>query len=160
MQNHYPVPVTFRVFPFYVEETKFEASNLEVLFYDDMLEALNEPNRKPWQQAKIYLPDLFENWKQKKDQLIELYSRRDRKLANPIIVELIAQLIQIIHWMNEVPVKSLVQIDDKLLQLKYKPVNMNERLSFILKDPDHFHSYNQLKALYDEAEKLFYKALT
>lgn len=164
MQKSYPVPLSFRVFPFYVEETNFNLISLDevstVLFYDDMLEALGEPNRKPWFDSNTYVPVLFVKWKEARDRLSELYSKRDRNAAKPLMVQMVAQLIQAIYWMNHVPVTTLEQLEHHINHLDYKPINISERLSFILRDPGHFHSYNQLKALFEETEKMYYRSIT
>lgn len=164
MQKSYPVPLSFRVFPFYVEETKFNSSSQyqasTILFYDDMLEALNEPNSKPWFESTTHVPELFVQWKETIDELNELYSKRDRKAAKPVMIRMVAQLIQAIYWTNHVPVTNLEQLELHINQLHYKPVNISERIAFIRRDPDHFHSYNQLKALFEETEKMYYRSLT
>ncbi|MEB1806799.1 MAG: hypothetical protein LPK26_05815 [Bacillaceae bacterium] len=164
MQKNYPVPLSFRVFPFYVEETKFSSISPEeastVLFNDDMLEALGEPNRNPWLESNTYVPELFVQWKETRDKLSELYSKRDPTAVKPLMVRMVAQLIQAIYWTNHVPVTTLEQLEHHINQLDYKPINISERLSFILTDPAHFHSYNQLKALFEETEKMYYRTKT
>ncbi|OLO42528.1 hypothetical protein BTR23_00480 [Alkalihalophilus pseudofirmus] len=160
MKKSYSVPEFFRVFPFYEEETIFVENNgTELLFYDDMLEALNLPNRKPWQQSEVYTAEIFHQWKRTKERLNELYAKRDRIAVKPLMIKEISLLIQVIFWSNQVPVPHLNELQENIKELKFKPVNVCERLSFILKEPDHFHSYNQLKALFEETEKLYYKSL-
>ncbi|WP_209122635.1 YpoC family protein [Alkalihalobacillus sp. BA299] len=163
MEKSYPIPTSFCVFPFYVEETNFNLNKTRarqsVLFYEDMLEALNVPNSKPWLAPQNYVPELFQQWKQINLHLSDLYKRRDRQAAKPLMIQQIAQLIQVIFWTNGVPVANLDQLNCILDQLQYKPVNSSERLSFIVAEPDHFQSYNQLKALFEEAEKMYYKII-
>jgi hypothetical protein len=47
-----------------------------------------------------------------------------------------------------------------LSDLQRKPVNCEERLLFVINKPTQYHSFVQLQQLFDELEKIYYKAQT
>ena len=67
----------------------------------------------------------------------------------------IGLFIQFLSWSNDsqLTLKNLNQ----LTLLEIKPVNVEERLGFIISRPNLFHSYRQLSELMVEQEKLYAK---
>ncbi|WP_078553315.1 YpoC family protein [Bacillus alkalicellulosilyticus] len=158
------IPFEFQVFPFYQDEDRLSVTedcsfkyNTETQpFYYDIVES--ESNIQPWQTSEQYVPQLFLLWREIQPDLQSCYQRRDRTSAHRPMRIAIAMLIQAVYWTNEQKVESIVELAKVIASLAYTPINCGERLQFILRDPTHFHSYNQVKAMFDESEKLYYRA--
>jgi hypothetical protein len=59
--------------------------------------------------------------------------------------------------MNEVVILNLENLQIEINKMPIKPLNFQERLAFILNQPNHYHSFIQLTGLYEEIEKQYYK---
>lgn len=153
------IPEQFLFPPFYEQQETLIRGKSDVYFYFDIAYALGWDEFKPWEDKKETIRAYFAEWKLLKDKLAKFYEKRDRKGARPFMVKGIAYFIDILFWINSLPVASLEEISDQVTSLTYKPVNVEERLSYILYEVDHFHAYNQLKALFEELEKIYYKSL-
>ncbi|MBU9723906.1 MULTISPECIES: YpoC family protein [Bacillaceae] len=86
-------------------------------------------------------------------KLSNMFHQRDRIGARPLMLKHIAIYIQTIHWIQGKPVYNLQDFTVQFEDWKYSPVNFGERISFILKSPDHYHSFTQLSQLYEESNK-------
>lgn len=62
--------------------------------------------------------------------------------------------LQAVFWSNHVPARLNGLNFDKL---KVKPINVYERLEFIMNRPGNYHSFIQLSELMAEQEKQFVK---
>ena len=71
------------------------------------------------------------------------------------MIEGIALFIKLVFWTNEQPVR-LKNIFVELEQFPATPVNVRDRLEFIMARPAHYHAYIQLSELMVEQEKIFY----
>ena len=67
----------------------------------------------------------------------------------------IGLFLQFLFWSNDRPISAIESTPLNLLEIK--PVNLEERLGFIISRPNLFHSYRQLSELMVEHEKLFAK---
>jgi hypothetical protein len=101
------------------------------------------------------ISNLLKEWENSKDQLEALFRERDYKNAKVLIEKGINLFIQFLSWSNELPV--LLEETINFNQFEYKPVNVEERISFIMSRPNLYHSYRQLTELMVEQEKLFVK---
>jgi hypothetical protein len=101
------------------------------------------------------ITNLLEEWEKIKGQLEELFRERDQKRASEIMKKGISLFIQFLCWSNDTPVFLDRPINSK--QFEFKPVNLEERLGFIMSRPNLYHSYRQLSELMIEQEKLFVK---
>ncbi|WP_379968461.1 YpoC family protein [Ectobacillus sp. sgz5001026] len=117
------------------------------------------PFDKPWNKREKTVPIILQMWKQNKDSIASLFRQRKRKEAGPPMVTNTARFLSILFWMNETYLSSLQQYTVQIEALRRKPVNVVERLDFILEQPDHYHSFIQLSELYEEVEKLFEKTM-
>ncbi|KAB7672960.1 YpoC family protein [Bacillus sp. B1-b2] len=121
----------------------------EVHFYNQL------DTFKPWdsENLKVSMEEIFQEWKQLKPQLeIDIKGKeKDRLKAG--ITKAVQYFIEGIYWVNEQP----VHIKDglQLNKLAIKPFNMEDRLSFIMKRLDGYHSYRQLDELFKELEKQY-----
>ncbi len=116
------------------------------------------PSILPWENTSDSIPLILMSWKAKESTLNELHELRDRKRAKEEMIPAIAWYLQMQFWMNGQPVRSITDWKRDMELLKWKPVNVDERLDFIVKKPDLFHSYIQLQQLFTESTKLFYKS--
>ncbi|MDR6998513.1 YpoC family protein [Neobacillus niacini] len=110
---------------------------------------------KPWEKPSEVVPILLLEWGNLKEDLERFYSIRDQENTNLGMKKGIDLFLKFLFWSNERPIadKEPLPLDS----LEYKPVNIGERLGFILKRPNLFHSYRQLSELFLEQEKLFVK---
>ncbi|MBE4910246.1 GTPase [Bacillus luteolus] len=111
----------------------------------------------PWINKKDAVTTVLKKWKLQKEIIGEFFKKRDRASAKVPMIRSLSYLICCLNWVNEKPVCSLKNINSMIVCLKYKPINVAERLSFITDNPNHYHSYIQLSQLFEEFEKQFYK---
>lgn len=112
---------------------------------------------KPWESPEESIASLLEKWSSLNEELHVLFEKRAQKEAAPVMEKGIDLFIEFLHWSNERPVESTSEID--FAGLKIKPVNIAERLNFIIARPTLFQSYMQLAELFIEQEKGYKKAL-
>ncbi|MEH7491056.1 YpoC family protein [Neobacillus niacini] len=98
---------------------------------------------------------LLSKWDGVKSELEIHYRNRDQQSALQLMKKGIVYFIQFLYCSNDRQVNSKEPIP--LNQLEIKPVNFEERLTYILSRPSLFHSYRQLSELFTEQEKLFAK---
>ncbi|MFS0776338.1 YpoC family protein [Neobacillus sp. 3P2-tot-E-2] len=98
---------------------------------------------------------LLSKWDGVKSELEIHYRNRDQQSALQLMRKGIVYFIQFLYCSNDRQVNSKEPIP--LNQLEIKPVNFEERLTYILSRPSLFHSYRQLSELFTEQEKLFAK---
>nr|WP_263325938.1 hypothetical protein [Neobacillus sp. Marseille-Q6967] len=109
----------------------------------------------PVKDDKEAIQNLLTDWANLKENLHIMYEKRDQKNTLQGMKRGIVLFIQFLFWTNDHPVKKNEPI--QLSGLEIKPVNLDERLSFILSRPNLFHSYRQLSELMMEQEKLYAK---
>lgn len=98
---------------------------------------------------------LLTEWKIVKEQLEVLYQNRDQKNTLEGMRKGISLFIQYLYWTNDQPLMPSRPFSLHLLEVK--PVNLEERIGFIISRPNLFHSYRQLSELMTEQEKLYAK---
>ncbi len=110
---------------------------------------------KPWENPSEVIPSLLLEWGQIKTDLEKFYRNRDQENTNLGMKKGINLFLKFLFWSNELQVvdKEPLPLDS----LPYRPVNIGERIGFILKRPNLFHSYRQLSELFLEQEKQFVK---
>ncbi|MGV2938476.1 YpoC family protein [Mesobacillus sp. LC4] len=101
---------------------------------------------------EIAVGELLNEWNQCKELLDSHFKNRDSKSAEPLMRTAISLFEQFLFLSN-----SLAQETCTIKDCKIKPVNVEERLDFILSRPKLFHSYKQLAELFAEQEKQFAK---
>jgi hypothetical protein len=110
---------------------------------------------KPWENQEESFLFLMEEWEGVREQLEELYRNRDQNNARSAMKKGIGLFIQLLFWANDQPV--LLKEPIPSIPLVYQPVNLSERLAFIMSRPNLFHSFRQLSELIVEQEKLYVK---
>ncbi|MCQ6273913.1 hypothetical protein JMM81_02830 [Bacillus sp. V3B] len=106
----------------------------------------------PWKMSVDTVPVVMKEWETVKMELHEEFSKRKLMEVEQPMRKGIGLFIEVLYWCNEYPAVSLNKDDDRL---RIKPVNLQERLHFILSYPYKYHSYVQLTELFSEIEKTF-----
>jgi len=91
-------------------------------------------------------------WKTLQLKIETLFKERNKEKKADIKLGL-AYFLECLFWTNEQPVR----LDRGLVfnDLDVKPFNIEDRLSFIIRRMDGYHSYRQLNELFNELEKQF-----
>lgn len=111
---------------------------------------------RPWENPEEVIPYLQEEWKKLKIQLGTIFTTRDIASALVPMKQAIGLFIEMLFWSNAQPVCFPL---NNIQQLEIKPVNIEERIEFIISRPMLYHSYVQLTELFIEQEKHFTKML-
>ncbi|WP_433742794.1 YpoC family protein [Falsibacillus pallidus] len=123
----------------------------EIYFFDEFLFFLEKKGDRPWTTPEVHLPLLNEQWKQLNKSLQSMFAMRARGVK-PIMVQAICTFFKYLFWANGEPV-VLNKLDSSLQGLKIKPVNIEERLFFMMESKSYFHAYKQLSELFNEQTK-------
>ena len=99
---------------------------------------------------------MSEEWKTIVQQLEVVFSNREKDQIKPYMQKGITLYLSLLFWSNQLPV-NLVGFPANLKDIKGKPVNVEERLVFILSRPYFYPSYMQLKSLMEEQFKIVAK---
>jgi hypothetical protein len=143
-----------------VEKQSFEEVLAGIPFFYDVLPEVEEEGlTKPWEEQEVYVPKLFHYWQENKDFIGEFFKKRDRKGAMRPMVLSLGHFISALFWTNGVRVPSLSHLKEEIKKLSYKPMNAEERVMFLLEQPNQYHSYIQLGELYQELTKIYHKML-
>ncbi|WP_017727985.1 YpoC family protein [Halalkalibacterium ligniniphilum] len=155
------VPNPFVRPPFYEKQgtvecsdASFEAIIHSIPFYYDL-----EGTVAPWKEREHYVPKLFQYWEQSKPALELYYEARNAEAAKEPMLMATAAFVDALFWTNKQPVRKLVDIETDAKALSIKPINIEERLAFLLAAPNKYHSYVQLRAMMDELMKMYYKSV-
>ncbi|MFD4706582.1 YpoC family protein [Gottfriedia sp. NPDC058432] len=151
----------FIVTPFYKNNSN-ELINEEIkiknkpFFYESNQILVNKSSNIPNESEEI-IKQMFIEWKEESKHISNYFKQRNRKLACEPMIRGLANFITILTWINGQMLLNLNNLLLELDKLKIKPINLDERISFVLNQPDHYHSFIQLSGLYTELEKLYYK---
>jgi hypothetical protein len=110
--------------------------------------------QRPWENPEKAIPFLLEEWNKLRTQLETFFSERDFSLVMVPMKQAIALFIEMLFWTNRQPVHFPL---DHIHKLDIKPVNIQERIEFILSRPKLYHSFAQVSELFIEQEKHFTK---
>ncbi|MGE7601466.1 YpoC family protein [Peribacillus sp. NPDC097675] len=125
----------------------FEVFSYELLFYR------GEEAYLPWKKGEKHVPELYDKWRLIKRDCETLFSERKAGQALEPMKEGIGLFLSAVYWMHGKPVQ-LSAWEKHIEECTLKPVNLVERLSFIMERPALFHSFRQLCELFIEFEKL------
>jgi hypothetical protein len=115
------------------------------------------PFQLPWENTSDSIPLLLFSWKRQESMLNDLHEKRRRFEAKEHIIPAVGWFIQMLFWINGQPVRSLTDWKKDVQSLQWKPMNVDERLDFVMKKPGMYHAFIQLQQLFTECNKLFYK---
>ena len=121
----------------------------EAFFYNGM------SSFKPWEKQAILIPEVLEEWEKVREQLSELFQNRSQNKILNVMKKGIGLFLQFLFWSNDRPVSLIKPIPSEPLDCK--PVNLEERIAFIISRPILFHSFRQLSELMVEQEKAYVK---
>ncbi|GHH98218.1 YpoC family protein [Neobacillus kokaensis] len=99
--------------------------------------------------------EILDEWSRMKAQLEEIFRSRDQTNAKLQMEKGISLFLQFLYLVNDTSVPAGQAIPYN--QLEIKPVNLEERLGFIISRPSLYHSYRQLSELMIELQKLYVK---
>ncbi|MCO7125768.1 hypothetical protein NIE88_08290 [Sporolactobacillus shoreicorticis] len=154
------IPESFRQAPFYKDRQVIEAALIseeavfQLPFLYDLCYHANPHTLSfwPWSKKENYF---HEYWMKQRESIRELFHKREQKKAEFPMLLSVSVFIDQLFWSTGRPVDSLT--DQRLLQgiqlLPFAPLNIEERLVYLLRQPDRFLSYIQL----DELEQEFTK---
>lgn len=146
--------------PFYVNKEIVENENIKIEnqpFIYESIQLRNQLTKTIPENSDQIIQKMFDDWKAESEQLTNYFKERNRKLTYQPIIRGLANFISIITWINNVLLEDLDDVLNGLGDLKNVPVNLIERITFVMNQPDHYHSFIQLSGLYVEIEKLYYK---
>lgn len=112
----------------------------------------------PWEHAEKHVSFLLTEWKKNDVKCQKLFSERKTKQALEPMKEGIALFLTLIFWIHKQPVQ-LKAWEQKVNMLSIKPVNLVERLKFIVQRPALYHSFIQLSEMFRELEKHYMKSI-
>lgn len=98
-----------------------------------------------------FISRILEEWEALQPSIEELFRERDQSEARKLMEKGIQIFIQFLMLTNDQPYRDELSIPYQ--ELEYKPVNLEERLEFIISRPNLFHSYRQLSELVTEQKK-------
>ncbi|WP_052353770.1 YpoC family protein [Neobacillus jeddahensis] len=100
--------------------------------------------------------NILREWEGIKAQIEPLFRERDHNNVKEWMEKGISIFKQFLCFTNEETPSQSEQIPYH--QFHFKPVNIEERLSFIISRPNLYHSYRQLSELMVEQQKQFVKS--
>ncbi|TLS35877.1 YpoC family protein [Pseudalkalibacillus caeni] len=110
----------------------------------------------PWNDEES-INKFFLQWNNAEKEISSCFKKRDRKNAGPLMVNQIGYFIEALFWGNGKPVRNLIALKQELANLEIKPVNLEERLEYLIDQPDLYISFVQLKELASEYKKKILK---
>ncbi|MFC0559925.1 YpoC family protein [Halalkalibacter alkalisediminis] len=154
------IPDSFQIQPFYQQKmvslpdlkNSFKEICRTIPFYYDMVK-----DQKYWKNKHEIIPVLLEWWSEEEQTLTMLFRERNTKEARPVMIFMSAAFIDCLFWMNDKTLSGLTQLEQDLAHIKFKPINCEERLDFVLRHPSQYQSFTQLRALYLEVRKTYAK---
>ncbi|WP_174733977.1 YpoC family protein [Mesobacillus harenae] len=152
-------PLFFPEQTFVWSETYNQKLSVKPILLYELAHYSNISAIKPWEDPIDNVPLIWQEWKQEKILLGEIFKKRNKSAKKETIMGMTNSaglLLEYLYWTNGQPVR----LDELSLinHLNVKPVNATERISFILDRPNSFPSFIQLSELFAEQEKQFEKA--
>lgn len=105
------------------------------------------------EQIEASIQKLLLNWNQSKTELEELFKKRESEQALSVMKNAVELFIEFLSLTNGKGSDNKFNIED----CGIRPVNLKERLDFIVSRPQLYHSYIQLSELYAEQNKQYAK---
>lgn len=113
----------------------------------------NVERYRPWEDFWNVREQITKEWAEVVQRLEVMFSNREKNEIKPYMLKGIVLYISLMYWSNQVPV-NLREFPGCLKELKGKPVNVEERLPFIMTRPYFFPGFMQLKSLMEEQIKI------
>ncbi|TGA97039.1 hypothetical protein E4665_13445 [Sporolactobacillus shoreae] len=153
------VPESFCFPPFYGEEASLikQGPSSEVTqypFYYDIMYHIDPSSCAPW-PWETETDYLRASWEKRRPAIRDTFHRRSANEARTPMILSLAEFIDQMFWVSGQPVRSLSpdQLITGLQSFAYAPLNLKERLGYIIDQPDRYLSFIQLNELQDELKK-------
>lgn len=135
--------------------TYFPKEKTHLFFSDEVaLYGGKVVGERPWERPAKEIPQLIQSWKKIELQIDKKDRSKDKEQLNNLMLEGIMILFKLLFWSNEQPV-NFQKWQKRLAHFSIKPVNLIERIEFILMRPFSYHAFRQLKGIVDEQHKHF-----
>ncbi|MGG4491922.1 YpoC family protein [Metabacillus idriensis] len=167
MQRLINLPDAFKAEPFFSKDdltillnsagTAEEIIKANPLYFDIFYKANMPIDFYPWKNPELSIRILEDEWLSIKETIKSGISSNRRKADKGQMIKGISILICMIHWSNDIPVHHLHIEGYDLTSFAAKPVNLSERLMYVLLKPEQFHSFIQLDQLIEETAKQYHK---
>ncbi|MGP7816030.1 YpoC family protein [Niallia sp. 01092] len=110
---------------------------------------------KPWEKQNIELcvTETIKQWQTLKEEIGISIKNEHKQETRIKMIQGIGYFLQSLYWTNELPVSFESGLISQ--EISIKPINVGERLTFILSRLNGYHSFKQLEALFMELEKQF-----
>lgn len=103
--------------------------------------------------------EVFNLWSTDKDEIAKFFRARNKKAAEVPMKLQIKNFLDVLFQINKHQLKDSDKVLELIDKLEIKPINSKERLSFLIENPAHYHSFIQLSELFEELEKQYRKHL-
>jgi hypothetical protein len=152
------IPEEFRQAPFYQSRSelsipKSREERMHIPFFYDMLFKVDSSFLAtwPWQEEDPVHPFLGEEHQ----EIRTAFHRRQSEQAKGLIVRAVGAFIDRMVWTANRPVRTLspVELTSELQALPFAPLNLQERLKYIFRQPGRYISFIQLDSLQEELTK-------
>ncbi|WP_102274786.1 YpoC family protein [Cytobacillus massiliigabonensis] len=140
-----------------VEKDQLQNKVLNIPFLYEAAFYANIEALKPWQFHEDFVPLIKNEWENEKNNLEQIFKERRYKDAILPMQKGVGLFFQFVYWANGQPVNFGLPLLSK--SLKVQPVNLGERIGFIIQRPALYHSFIQLNELMTEMEKQYVKYL-
>lgn len=114
----------------------------------------NDKSFCPYEDPDLYLVTVFQEGKEKLTEATQYFQKRQKNKAKKPLLFSLALWIDSLYWMNYQRFQGFLTIYETMEQLEWKPINVEERIQFILSQSTLFHSSIQLEELYEELIKI------
>jgi hypothetical protein len=102
------------------------------------------------------ISQLLVRWEEVRKELTVHFENRETEKTHIPMEEGIIIFLNLLFFTND---REWNEEDSTMMELQWKPVNVLERITFIKKRPNLFHSFIQLSELITEQEKQFNKKM-
>lgn len=140
-----------------VQKEQLQQIILDIPFLYEAAFYANIDALKPWELHEEFIPLIKNEWDTVKLKLEELFRKRSYKSTIEPMKKGISLFLQFVYWANARPVHFGMPLLGE--SLKVQPVNMRERIGFIIQRPALYHSFVQLNELMIEMEKQYVKKM-
>ncbi|PWA12337.1 hypothetical protein DCC39_05915 [Pueribacillus theae] len=99
----------------------------------------------------VTFESILEQWEMREGVIEELFKKRDSEKALDLMLIGIKLYFLALFLANQrqFSKNSIIHWQEQITDFSVKPLNLEERLTYIVNNPDHYHSYFQLKQLFD-----------
>ncbi|GGM23093.1 hypothetical protein GCM10011351_06200 [Paraliobacillus quinghaiensis] len=101
---------------------------------------------------------LIEDWKKQSAIIAELFHQKAYQEARVPMEKYTKQFIHTLFILNKKEWLEGEDFLDNIQTFKYKPLNIKERIQYVIEYPHQYHCFIQLNELYKEVEKIYARA--